>query len=57
MTTLADFKQWLSTHNVEVYYVLAEPYEVEVDVEGELRTYNPITNITTPSEIEYTYKK
>ena len=44
-TSLEEWKTWLSQNPVEVYYELKEPYEVEVDVEGELRTYNEYTLI------------
>ena len=34
-TTVADFKAWLSTHNVKLYYVLATPTNTEI-------TYQPL---------------
>lgn len=47
--TVADFKNWLSENNVEVYYVLAEPYEVQLTPstipmeEGKVNNYS-VTN-------------
>ena len=39
-TTTSDFKTWLSTHNTEVYYVLATP------------TYTTITDTTLKGQLE-----
>lgn len=52
ITTLANFKTWLSTHNTEVQYILAEPYTEEL---GEVQipsTYKGITYINTTDELE-----
>ena len=43
--SLEEFKQWLSTHNTEVYYVLAEPYTLDLGVVNMPLSYYPITNI------------
>ena len=40
-----QFKQWLSTHNTEVYYVLAEPYTLDLGVVNMPLSYYPITNV------------
>lgn len=29
--SIKEFKTWLSTHNIEVYYVLAEPEYIPLD--------------------------
>lgn len=46
-TTLATFKTWLSTHNTEVQYVLAEPYTEELGQVDMPSTYEGITYIET----------
>lgn len=46
MTTLEDFKNWLSTHNTDVYYVLDEPTTIDlgtIDIEL-FKGTNIITN-------------
>lgn len=50
-TTVEDFKTWLSTHNTEVYYVLATPYEVDLGVVDMPLSYDEITNIFTDSDL------
>lgn len=50
-TTLEQFKTWLSTHNTQVDYELAEPYTEEL---GEIEmpsTYKGVNNITTTDEL------
>lgn len=63
ITTTADFKAWLSTHNVTVEYELAEeeivPYTPEQQQAwneiSSMTTYMPVTNIYSEAyaEIEY----
>lgn len=43
--SLEQFKQWLSTHNTEVYYILAEPYTLDLGVVNMPLSYYPITNV------------
>ena len=43
--SLEEFKQWLSTHNTEVYYVLKEPYTLDLGVVNMPLSYYPITNV------------
>ena len=45
------FKERLSTHNTEVYYPLAEPYEVDLGIVDTLLSYDKITNIFTNSDL------
>ena len=58
-TTIENFKTWLSTHNTEVIYELAEPYIEEIGRIEMPTTYDGITyvlinsNINTTSYIEY----
>lgn len=42
---VSSFKQWLSTHNTEVHYVLAEPYTLDLGVVNMPLSYYPITNV------------
>ena len=50
-TTLEDFKNWLSTHNTEVYYVLKTPYKVDLGPVEMPLSYNEVTNIFTDSDL------
>ena len=50
-TDLNTFKNWLSTHNTEVYYVLATPYTVDLGVVDMPITYNEVTNLFTDSDL------
>lgn len=43
--SVSGFKQWLSTHNTEVYYVLKEPYTLDLGVVNMPLSYYPITNV------------
>ena len=45
------FKNWLSTHNTEVFYPLAKPYEVDLGIVDQLLTFDEITNIFTDSDL------
>lgn len=51
------FKTWLSNNNVEVYYELATPEQIQLTSTGELRTFEPNTIITnsldSQMEVEY----
>lgn len=51
ITSLDDFKTWLSTHNTEVYYVLAEPYVLDLGIVDMPITYNGVTNLYTNSDL------
>lgn len=49
---LSGFKTWLSTHNTQVDYELAEPYTEkigEIEIPG---TFKGVNNITTTDELE-----
>lgn len=57
VSTLDEWKEWLSSNNVTVVYELAEPIETpltDADVEAlkSLKTYDGVTHIFTDSEIE-----
>ena len=49
--TVEDFKTLLSTHNTEVYYVLATPYEIDLGPVEMPLSYNEITNIFTDNDL------
>ena len=50
-TKTTEYKQWLSTHNVEVYYPLETPYELDLGIVDTLLSYDEITNIFTDSDL------
>lgn len=52
MATLDNFKSWLSTHNTEINYILAEPYTEELGQVDMPSTYKTITHIDTTDELE-----
>ena len=49
--TIDDFKSWLSTHNIEAYYLLATSYEVDLGIVDTLLTFDEITNIFIDSDL------
>ena len=51
ITTADGFKQWLSTHNIEVYYVLATPYALDLGIVDMPTTYDSVTNLYTDSDL------
>ena len=55
-TTLAQFKTWLSTHNVEVLYELAEPKTVNLGTVEMPHTYEGVSNITNSADTEMVVK-
>lgn len=50
--TIANFKTWLSTHNVEVYYVLETPIDIEITDPTLLAQLNALEQIT---QYKHTY--
>ena len=54
LTTLDEYKAWLSTNKPEVYYTLAEPYEIDLGIVDMPITYNEITNLFTDSNLSLT---
>ena len=56
--TLDDFKTWLSTHNTEVYYALATPYEVDLGI-VDITLFNGINHISNSEDanMSITYVK
>ena len=56
LTTIDEFKTWLSSNNVDICYQLAEPIEASIDL-PELQLFNNYTKIeilteTSPSKVE-----
>ena len=63
ITSIADFKSWLSTHNTEVQYILAEPYTEALGQVDMPSIYDGVTyidifsNINTYSYLKYSTNK
>lgn len=53
---LTSFKTWLSTHNVEVLYELAEPETINLGTVEMPHTYNGVSNITNSADTEMVVK-
>ena len=51
-TRVSSFKTWLSTHNVEVYYILATPIDIEITDPTLLAQLNALEQIT---QYKHTY--
>ena len=54
--TLASWKIWLSTHNVEVLYELAEPETINLGTVEMPHTYEGVSNITNSADTEMVVK-
>lgn len=54
--TSAEFKTWLSNHNVIVQYELAEPYEIDLGKVATLKTFNGTSIITNSEDAEMSIK-
>ena len=54
--TLASWKTWLSTHNTEVYYALAEPETINLGTVEMPHTYEGVSNITNSADTEMVVK-
>lgn len=54
--TSAEFKTWLSNHNVTVQYELAEPYEIDLGEVATLKTFNGTTYITNSEDAKMSIK-
>lgn len=54
--TSAEFKTWLSNHNVMVQYELAEPYEIDLGKVATLKTFNGTSIITNSEDAEMSIK-
>lgn len=57
LTSTNDFKTWLSTHNTEVYYVLATPQLIDLNYTVDLELFSGINYITNSenADMDLTY--
>lgn len=53
---LTGFKTWLSTHNVEVLYEVAEPETINLGTVEMLSTYDGVSNIANSADTEMVVK-
>lgn len=57
ITTLKDWKTWLSTHNTEVYYVLETPETIDLQTTVDLKLFKGVNNVSNSEDgymtIEY----
>ena len=51
-TTIVDFKTWLSTHNIELYYALETPETITLKGTYNVKTYEDITHISIDDDLE-----
>lgn len=51
-STVDEFKNWLSTHNTQVDYELAEPYTEKIGEVDNLSTFKGINNVSLDSNIQ-----
>lgn len=56
ISTTEDFKTWLSTHNTEVYYVLATANLIDLNYNVDLTLYEGINNITNSEDMDMAIK-
>lgn len=54
--TIENFKTWLSKHNTEVYYALAEPETINLGTVEMPHTYDGVSNITNSADTEMIVK-
>lgn len=53
-STIEELKTWLSENPVTVYYVLAEPYTIDLGIVDMPLSYYPVTNIYTTCPLQPT---
>ena len=51
-TTLEQFKEWLSTHNVILYQPLATPELIDLDYAVDLTLFNGVNNISNSDDMD-----
>ena len=56
ITTLIDFKTWLSTHNVTVYYALVTSELIDLNYTADIRLFNGINNISNSDDMTMALK-
>ena len=52
ITTLSNFKNWLSTHNTQVDYELAEPYTETIGEVETLSTFKGVNNVSLVANMQ-----
>lgn len=52
VSTLNEFKTWLSTHNLEIYYEIKTPTQEQLEITGELKIFEGVTNISNDLNCE-----
>lgn len=62
ITTVEQFKEWLSQNNISIRYVLENPTETPIDPEQltmlrSLYTYNGVTNFLCNAPVSFTYER
>lgn len=50
--TVEKLKQYFSENNLELYYLLAEPYEIDLGVVDMPLSYYPVTNVFTTHDLQ-----
>ena len=56
ITTLADFKTWLSTHNTDVYYALETPQLIDLNYTVDIHLFKGINNISNSDYMDMAIK-
>lgn len=51
INNVKEFKNWLSTHKMEIYYVLEEPYKIDLGIVDMPFSFDEVTNIFTDSDL------
>lgn len=56
LSTAEAFKEWLSTHNISVYYVLATEDLIDLNYTVDIRLFNGVNNISNSDDMYMTLK-
>ena len=51
-TTVAEWKNWLSTHNIQLYYQLATPTEIDLGEVETLSTFEGVNNVSLDANVQ-----
>lgn len=51
-TTVAEWKNWLSTHNIQLYYQLATPTEIDLGEVETLSTFKGVNNVSLDANMQ-----
>jgi len=55
-STLEQWKEWLSTHNLEVIQPLATPQLIDLEYDVDVRLFNGVNNISNSEDMDMTLK-